>query len=162
LPIQVGRDVRGFASPVDEDRERPFHSYLNYIEGISVLIADTYGMERLQRHRNLVVATHSLKSVNGIHGKPNARIRDVETCLGRTWRDLRRMERELGEDTHDADSNAWLPVMSYYAVHHALGALKAASGDTPYLKHRASIVGGSVEVTLNRLPYPWNVHVKAR
>lgn len=143
----------------DEEFEKPFRAYSNYLEELAGVIGGQYGLEE-----SLVLGIQSgMRAHLPLRRVQKRRLNrrgagELERALQKSWSFVRRVGREVDEDEYDEEANAWLPEQAYYAVHHAMQAVVTATrGDAPR-EHRPVLNAISREVTGGRLVFPWSAY----
>lgn len=142
----------------DPEFAETFRAYRNYVEDLAGCIGGQFGVAT-----SLVCGVHdavlSHPPVARVSRRPlsDERRQATKAALQKTWGWLHRMSAEI-EDPYplDEEANAWLPVMSYYAVFHALLAYAAASGQAVPRDHTATRRLAAKEVKRGVFPYPWS------
>jgi hypothetical protein len=141
----------------DPEYEAAFCAYVNYFEDLAGAIGGLYGWAD-----SLVAGVH-----DGVLAHPPlrriqrrrlgaAQTAALDTALRKAWGTLRRACGEVEDpDVFDEEANAWLPMLAYYSVYHAVSAFAVASGQQQPRDHASALKLAGKEVLRGVLPYPW-------
>jgi hypothetical protein len=145
----------------DPEYAEAFTAYRNYFEDLAGYVGGNYGLaESLAAGVHAAVfESEQVQKINRSTLTPERRAA-LDRALRKSWGALRRADREVeAEDVFDEEANAWLPVMAYYALYHALVAFAVASNQPIPHDHSAALklAGQSV---VRRLPYPWSAECR--
>jgi hypothetical protein len=141
----------------DGEFEKPFRVYANYYQDLAGTIGGRYGIAE-STVGGVQAAMRAHPPLFEVQRRRLGRARgaELEQALTKSWSFLRRVGREVDEQSYDEEANAWLPEQAYYAVHHSMRAvLLSASGAAPS-EHRPVLNAISREVTDGRLVFPWS------
>ncbi len=142
----------------DEEHEKPFRVYSNYLADLAGVIAGRYGLApTLIEGIQAGMRSHKPLQLHRIQKRRHGSAADeeIERSLCRAWANTRSLERNV-EDEFIEEANAWMPGQAYFAVHHAMRAvLLAAAGREPR-DHRKVLNEISREVIHQRLVFPWS------
>lgn len=140
----------------DEEHEKPFRVYSNYLADLAGVIAGRYGLApTLVDGVQAGMREHGpLRRVQKRrHG--SAADSEIEKSLCRAWANARSLERNV-EDEFIEEANTWMPGQAYFAVHHAMRAVLLASAGRAPSDHRKVLNEISREVVHRRLVFPWS------
>ncbi len=142
----------------EEDMAWTFTAYANYFEDLAGVIG-RHGIGST----SLVAGVHAAVLEHGPNSTCNKRQlslpewEQLERSFRRCWGALRRAAREVERRyLFDGESNAWVPVMAYYAVYHGIVSAALAIGQRLADNHRSALKAASGWVTSGLLPYPWS------
>lgn len=147
----------------DPEFAEAFRVYRNYVEDLAGCIGGEFGLAS-----SLVVGVHDAVLAHPAVARVNRRTLTgdgrqlVENGLRKAWSHVHRVAAEVDDGpSFDEEANAWLPVMAYYAVYHAVLAYAAASGQRVPRDHRFGLNLIAKDIKRGMLPYPWSAYCEA-